>query len=164
MHPVVRIAPVETAEGLATVRALLTEYWGSFGFTPCFQNFSAELEGLPGAYARPAGRLALAEVDGEPAGCIALRRVDEIRAEPKRLYVRPTFRGLGLGRSLLEWVMNEARTAGYKELVGDTMPVMSDALSLYDRMGFERVGFGAPVQVSSLTQDSERPILIRITL
>ena len=65
-----------------------------------------------------------------------------IHAEAKRLYVRPAFRGLGLGRALIEWVMAEARAAGYPEIVGDTMPVMRDALALYDRMGFERAGTG----------------------
>jgi GNAT superfamily N-acetyltransferase len=133
-----RIAPVETSEALATVKTLLEEYWNSFGFTPCFQNFSEELAGLPGAYAPPAGRLALATIDGQPAGCIALRRVDDKRAEAKRLYVRAGFRGHGVGRALLEWVMAEARAQGYSEIVGDTMPVMREALALYDRLGFER--------------------------
>lgn len=157
----IQIKPVEGAEALATVRGLLEEYWDSFGFTPCFQNFGDELAGLPGAYAPPTGRLALALVDGRPAGCVALRRVDASRAEPKRLYVRQAFRGLGLGRALLEWVVNEARAAGYVELVGDTMPVMKDALALYDRMGFERAGVGAPVQASEGAQVLEEPILIR---
>ena len=161
---VVRIVAVEGAEDLATVRVLLEEYWGSFGFTPCFQNFGDELAGLPGAYAPPSGRLALATVNGQPAGCVALRRVDAMRAEPKRLYVRPAFRGHGLGRALLNWVMNEARSAGYRELVGDTMPVMKDALALYDRMGFERTGVGSPVQTSPFPQIAEEPILIRIRL
>ena len=160
----VQIVPVEGAAALATVRMLLQEYWDSFGFTPCFQNFEDELTGLPGAYAPPAGRLALATVDGQPAGCIALRPVDALRAEPKRLYVRPAFRGFGLGRILLEWVMNEARSAGYQELVGDTMPVMKDALALYDRMGWERTGSGAPVQTTQFPQIREEPILIRIKL
>ena len=133
-----QIQPVEGETAVATVRTMLLEYWDSFGFTPCFQNFGDEVASLPGAYAPPGGRLALATVNGEPAGCIALRRVDEIRAEAKRLYVRPAFRGTGLGRALLEWVMNEARAAGYREIVGDTMPVMRDALALYDRMGFKR--------------------------
>lgn len=133
-----QIQPVEGETAVATVRTMLLEYWDSFGFTPCFQNFGDEVASLPGAYAPPGGRLALATVNGEPAGCIALRRVDEIRAEAKRLYVRPAFRGTGLGRTLLEWVMNEARAAGYREIVGDTMPVMRDALALYDRMGFKR--------------------------
>jgi putative acetyltransferase len=133
----VEICPVESAEALAQVRALFEEYWNSFGFTPCFQNFSSELAGLPGAYAPPDGRLAIAFVAGIPAGCVALRRFDENRAEPKRLYVRPQFRGLGIGRALLDWVIAEARAAGYAELVGDSMPVMREALAMYERTGFE---------------------------
>ena len=133
-----RIEHVEGDAALATVKVLLQEYWDSFGFTPCFQNFGDELAGLPGAYAPPDGRLALATVDGEAAGCIALRRLDALRAEVKRLYVRPAFRGKGIARALMEWVMAEARAADCQEIVGDTMPVMHDALALYDRMGFER--------------------------
>jgi putative acetyltransferase len=163
-NPAINIVPIEGSSALETVRVLFEEYWQSFGFTPCFQNFGEELAGLPGTYAPPTGRLALAFIDGQPAGCVALRRVDDLRAEPKRLYVRPAFRGHGLGRALLEWVMNEARAAGYTELVGDTMPVMKDALALYDRMGFERTGVGAPVQASGLVPISEEPILIRIKL
>lgn len=159
-----QITAVDTAEALAAVRILLEEYWNSFGFTPCFQNFGEELAGLPGAYAPPDGRLALATVDDQPAGCIALRRVDRDHAEAKRLYVRPAFRGLGLGRALMEWVMGEARAAGYREIVGDTMPVMRDALALYERIGFERAGAGAPVQAAAFPQISEEPILIRIKL
>jgi GNAT superfamily N-acetyltransferase len=159
-----QITSVETAEALAAVRILLEEYWDSFGFTPCFQNFGEELAGLPGAYAPPGGRLALATVDDQSAGCIAMRCVDRDHAEAKRLYVRPAFRGVGLGRALMEWVMAEARTAGYREIVGDTMPVMRDALALYERMGFERAGAGAPVQATAFPQVSEEPILIRIRL
>ncbi len=122
------------------VRALFEEYWQSFGFTPCFQGFDQELAGLPGDYAPPGGRLALARIAGEPAGCVALRRFDEQRCEAKRLYVRPAFRGAGLGRELLRWVIGEARAAGYSEMVGDTMPVMTQALDMYDRAGFERTG------------------------
>jgi GNAT superfamily N-acetyltransferase len=152
-----QIQPVEGEAALTSVRALLQEYWDSFGFTPCFQRFGDELAGLPGAYAPPGGRLALATIDGQQAGCIALRRVDALRAEAKRLYVRPGFRGHGLGRALLEWVMAEARAAGYLEIVGDTMPEMRDALALYDRMGFERV---APYA----EQPTEGAIFIRIKL
>lgn len=131
------ISPVESAEAVAKVRVLFEEYWKSFGFTPCFQNFGDELAGLPGAYAPPDGRLAIAWANGTPAGCIALRRADAERAEAKRLYVRPAFRGLGLGRALMEWVAAEARAAGYVEIVGDSMPVMGEALTLYRQMGFE---------------------------
>jgi GNAT superfamily N-acetyltransferase len=123
---------------LAAVRRLFGEYWDSFGFTPCFQGFDREVALLPGDYAPPDGRLAMAIVDGEPAGCVALRRFDADRCEAKRLYVRPAYRGLGLGGALLRWVIDEARAAGYREMVGDTMPVMQQALEMYDRAGFER--------------------------
>jgi GNAT superfamily N-acetyltransferase len=119
------------------VRRLFQEYWDSFDFTPCFQNFSKEVAALPGDYAPPGGALGLAIVDGEPAGCAALRRVDDVRGEAKRLYVRPAFRGHGLGKELLEWIITQARAMGYRELVGDTMPVMAQALEMYRRMGFE---------------------------
>ena len=153
----VAIEAVDGEPALAQIRALLQEYWDSFGFSPCFQNFGDELAGLPGAYAPPGGRLALAVVDGQPAGCIALRRADARRAEAKRLYVRPAFRGFGLGRALMEWAIDEARAQGYLEIVGDTMPVMRAALALYDRMGFER-------SHPCAEQPAESPIFIRKTL
>jgi GNAT superfamily N-acetyltransferase len=134
-----RIVPVVTAEQLAQVRALFEEYWSSFGFTPCFQNFSDELAALPGDYVPPGGRLALALVEGQPAGCAALRRFDSERCEFKRLFVRPRFRGMRLGRELMAWIIAEAKAAGYRQLVCDTMPVMADALAMYQRAGFERI-------------------------
>src|SRR5579862_4209325 len=131
------IIAVETAAAVEQVRGLFEEYWNSFGFTPCFQNFSEETAALPGEYTPPGGRLALALIDGEPAGCAALRRFDAERCEAKRLYVRPQFRGCGVGRALLQWLIAEARRAGYREIVGDTMPVMMRALEMYARCGFE---------------------------
>jgi putative acetyltransferase len=133
-----RIVPASTPEQIAEVRRLFEEYWAAFGFTPCFQNFDAELASLPGKYEPPDGRLALAYVDDITAGCIALRRFDAQRAEAKRLYVRPQFRSNGVGRALLDWVIAEARGAGYREIVGDTLPVMQTALRMYARMGFAR--------------------------
>lgn len=132
------------APAVAQVRALFEEYWAAFGFTPCFQNFGEEVANLPGEYAPPGGRLVLSLVDGEPAGCGGLRPLDASRAEAKRLYVRPKFRGLGMGRALLDWIIAEARHAGYREIAGDTMPVMREALAMYERRGFERTGpYGA---------------------
>jgi putative acetyltransferase len=122
------------------VRELFREYWTLFGFSPCFQGFEAEVAGLPGAYAPPGGALVLALVEGQAAGCAALRPFDTLRSEAKRLYVRPQFRGRGLGRALLDWVIAEARTMGYREMVGDTIPQMTVALEMYDRAGFERTG------------------------
>ncbi len=132
------IIPV-TAGRVAAVRTLFEEYWRSFGFTPCFQNFAAELASLPGVYSPPDGRLALALASEDPAGCIALRRFDGRRCEAKRLYVRPNLRGRGIGRALLEWAIAEARKIGYEELLGDTLPLMDAALRMYSRIGFEQI-------------------------
>jgi carbonic anhydrase len=134
----VDIIPAHDAQYLPLVRTLFQEYWASFGFTPCFQNFSDELEGLPGDYAPPDGRLAVAMLDGLPAGCAAFRRFDAERCEAKRLWVRPAYRGRGVGGGLLNWIVAEARAAGYREIVGDTMPEMAQALAMYDRHGFDR--------------------------
>jgi len=139
-----RIVPAGREEDIALVRLLFQEYWDSFGFTPCFQNFRRELAELPGKYAPPGGRLGLALVDGRAMGCVALRPLDSTRCEAKRLYVKPEARGLGLGAALLAWVIAEARSAGYCEMLGDTMPVMRQALAMYDRLGFERIGPYSP--------------------
>jgi GNAT superfamily N-acetyltransferase len=135
-----QITPAISQEDLATVRTLFEEYWQSFGFTPCFQGFAEELEGLPGKYAPPGGVLGILRIDGVPAGCVALRPLDAGRAEFKRLYVRSAFRGQGLGRVLLEWIVAQARALNYRELLADTMPQMSAALAMYDGYGFERTG------------------------
>jgi putative acetyltransferase len=136
----VNIVLATSPEHVEAVQALFREYWDSFGFTPCFQDFGSEVATLPGKYSAPMGRLGMALVNNEPAGCVALRPLDSTRCEAKRLYVRPQFRGYGLGKQLLEWVIAEARAAGYRELVGDTMPVMEQALAMYERVGFERTG------------------------
>lgn len=135
-----QIVAVTAAAQVEEVRRLFEEYWNSFGFTPCFQHFDQELAALPGSYAPPRGRLALAVVEGAVAGCVALRPFDAKRCEAKRLYVRPAFRGRALGRALLDWIIAEARNTGYREILGDTMPVMAQALEMYDRRGFERTG------------------------
>jgi GNAT superfamily N-acetyltransferase len=127
-------------EQIEQIGLLFQEYWDSFDFTPCFQGFSEEVASLPGKYAPPGGALALAQTGGQAAGCIALRRLDERRCEVKRLYVRPAFRGQNLGKALLEWAIARARALGYREMLGDTMPVMARALEMYHRAGFERTG------------------------
>ena len=120
-------------ESLDEVRALLGEYWGSFGFTPCFQGFDQELEGLPGAYGPPRGALLLAP----GRGCVALRPLDARTAEMKRLYVRPAARGAGLGRALAEAAAARARELGFSRVVLDTMPKrMQEAVALYRSLGF----------------------------
>lgn len=120
-------------EHLDEVRALLGEYWKSFGFMPCFQGFDAELAGLPGAYGPPRGALLLAPA----GGCVALRPLDARSAEMKRLYVRPQARGTGLGRALAQAAVARARELGFARLVLDTIPErMQEAVALYRSMGF----------------------------
>jgi len=134
-----QILPATTIEQVESVRELWRSYWSEFGFTPCFQGFDREVAELPGKYAPPSGRLLMAVEDGEVIGAIALRAVDAETCEAKRLYVIPAHRGGGISRLLMRRIMDEARSIGYRRMVGDTMPVMTQALAMYDRMGFRRI-------------------------
>ena len=123
---------------LETVRELLREYaQQSDAAKLCFQGYDQELATLPGAYAAPDGCLLLAELGGVPAGCVALRRIDETRCEMKRLYVRAVFRGAGLAGLLVERIIGKARALGYQEMLLDTLPEMRAARLLYDMLGFQ---------------------------
>jgi GNAT superfamily N-acetyltransferase len=133
----IRVA--ESPGEIALVGQLWREYWDSFSLPMDFKGFGAELEGLPGTYAADGGALLLARHESEPAGTIALRRLDRTSGEVKRLYLRPGFRGHGLGRRLLEAVIERATTVQYDCLYADTLPSMTEALALYQRIGFERV-------------------------
>ena len=130
----------ETATQIAQARELFLEYAQSLGFSLCFQNFDAELAGLPGDYAPPDGRLLLATVEDQLAGCVALHKLDSQTCEMKRLYLRPQFRGKGLGRALTNQVIAEARQSGYQRMRLDTVePVMKDAVAMYRRLGFREI-------------------------
>ena len=118
------------------VRALLREYAAALPFELDFQDFDRELAGLPGAYTPPRGALLLARVDGEAAGCVALRPLAENACELKRLFVRPAARGLGLGRRLTTAIVSEARRLGYARMRLDTTPGMEAAQALYAELGF----------------------------
>lgn len=120
------------------MRDLFLEYAGSLNFNLCFQDFESELEGLPGAYAPPAGTLLLARAAGEAAGCVGVRPLDAGRCEMKRLYVRPQYRGMQLGRQLAERAIAFVRGAGYRSMVLDTLPQMVAATRLYRELGFVR--------------------------
>ena len=125
------------------IREIFQEYADGLGIDLCFQQFDAELAGLPGEYQEPRGGLLMARVGGELAGCCALRPLDNAdypnAAEMKRLYVRKAFRGFGLGRQLSEAILDTARRAGYACVLLDTLSEMDTSRSLYDDLGFVEI-------------------------
>jgi ribosomal protein S18 acetylase RimI-like enzyme len=130
----------ESQGQIVSVRELFLEYAQSLGFSLCFQSFDKELEALPGDYAPPEGRLLLAMCESQPAGCVALHKLDLEICEMKRLYIRPEFRGKGLGKILAERIIAEARQIGYKQLRLDTVePVMHTAVAMYRTLGFREI-------------------------
>jgi len=125
---------------LEAVRALFLDYAQSLGFSLCFQGFDEELRTLPGMYAPPRGRLLLAMEGDAPAGCVGLHEWDAQIAEMKRLYVRPAFRGRGLGRILTDAALADARALGYRSIRLDTIPtLMQPAIALYRELGFREI-------------------------
>jgi len=132
-----QIMRVETPEQLAQLRELFLEYARSLSFHICFDDFQNELDRLPGEYGPPSGRLLLALVNGDPAGCVALRPAGEGTGELKRLYVHRNFRRRGIGRRLVEQVLGEARQLDYRVIQLDTLPSMTEAQALYHSLGFK---------------------------
>jgi ribosomal protein S18 acetylase RimI-like enzyme len=134
-----KIDRVETEEALMESKTLLVEYMDTIRNEVCFQNFDQEVANLPGDYTPPDGRLLIARIDGSIAGCIALRKLEEGTCEMKRLYVRPQFRGLQIGRALTEAVIAEAREIGYTRMRLDTLPSMKKAQAIYQDIGFKEI-------------------------
>src|SRR5436190_15168206 len=130
----------QTVDEIAAAHRLFEEYAESLGFSLCFQDFDQELADLPGKYSAPGGRLLLAYVDKHLAGCIALRKHDSDTCEMKRLFLRPGFRGMGLGKALVVKIIDEARSIGYKRMCLDTIPgKMDSAIALYEAFGFRDI-------------------------
>lgn len=128
----------------AAVRALFDEYTQTPGvIETCYKSYEKERDTLPGEFAEPHGRLYLALVDGEPAGCIAMRRFDDSRCEMKRLFVRDTFRGRHIAHAMVEKLLADARSEGYRSMVLTTMDTMHAAQALYKGMGFVECSPGA---------------------
>lgn len=128
-----------TPEETAIVRDLFREYAKAIGTDLEYQGFTAELAALPAPYVPPRGALLIAYVDSGVAGCVALRPLGAHRGEMKRLYVRPTYRKSGLGKGLVEAVIDAARQTGHRELRLDTLQSMASAQALYRRLGFVEI-------------------------
>lgn len=141
--PQIELLQADSPELLVAAGLLFREYAGGLGVDLCFQNFEQELAALPGPYAEPGGALLVALVDGQPAGCGALRALPEAdypnACEMKRLFVRRAFRRFGLGRLLAQQLLDLATRAGYSTLLLDTLDEMDAARGLYVSLGFEEI-------------------------
>jgi GNAT superfamily N-acetyltransferase len=133
-----RLAKVRHPEEIAAATVLFREYADWLGIDLSFQGFEAEVAGLPGKYAPPAGELMLACTHGgDTLGCVALRSLAGTAVcEMKRLYVRPAARGHGIGAALVAAIIGCAQELGYAEMKLDTLAGMQEAFALYKRFGF----------------------------
>ena len=135
-----RITPVQSDDDLTAAIQLVGAYAASLGFDLGFQGFAAEVAGMPGKYAPPAGALLLArDGAGVALGCVALRPILAGCCEMKRLYVAPAGRGMGIGRALVDAIITEAGRIGYREIKLDTLPSMAGAIALYRQAGFTAI-------------------------
>lgn len=132
----ITIEKIATAEDLEEIKTLFREYVAFLGISLSFQSFEEELAKLPAKYAEPEGAIYLAKVDGQSAGCVAVWKLEEDVCEMKRLYVRPTFQGLGLGKKLAYVVMEEAQRKGYTKMKLDTLRRLESANRLYKSLQF----------------------------
>ncbi|CAN5542250.1 GNAT family N-acetyltransferase [soil metagenome] len=135
----IEIRPAQFPLELDAVRGIFREYAESLGVDLAFQGFEAEMAALPGKYATPGGRLLLAWRGTDLLACVAMRPLEGVDCEMKRLYVRPQARGERLGRLLAERICSEARQAGYARICLDTLPTMASAQRLYRSLGFEAI-------------------------
>ena len=137
--PTIALGQVVSPDEVAIVRELFWEYSAAIGTDLEFQGFSAELAALPGPYVPPHGALIIASIPKQVIGCVAMRPIDTLTGEMKRLYIRPEYRGRGLGRHLVGAAAELARVAGYRELRLDTLENMATAQALYRQLGFVEV-------------------------
>jgi len=135
----IRISEARWPDDRATVETLFREYVASLAEDISFQDFESEFAGLPGKYARPTGVVLIAQDGEQAAGTIAYRMVEPGVAEMKRLYVRPGWRGSGLGRELANELIEDARAQGYRTMLLDTLASMGAARALYRDLGFAPV-------------------------
>lgn len=131
------IKEVKTQKDIKAIQSLFLEYASWLDFPLCFQGFDKELATLPGKYSVPEGRLYLVTADGKDAGCIGLRKFSDGVCEMKRLYVRPDYRGTGIGKALVERIIEDAKAIGYQKMRLDTIKEkMGKAVEIYKEHGF----------------------------
>ncbi|HET6569813.1 MAG TPA: GNAT family N-acetyltransferase [Rhodothermales bacterium] len=133
----IELLEVRAAEEYGVARQLFEEYARIITEHLCFQRFAEELEALPLMYGAPTGALLLARSAGQDVGCVGIRRLDEDACEMKRLYVKPAFRGLGIGKRLVEAAVAQAQLLGYSIMRLDTLDTMAPARALYEAVGFQ---------------------------
>ena len=126
-------------EHMDAARELFREYASALGVDLSFQDFEHEVKDLPGEYSEPNGCILLAHLDFTLVGCVGLRPLSSEICEMKRMYVRPKFRGQGMGRILAEEVIAEARKRGYRRMRLDSLPMMREAQALYRSLGFTEI-------------------------
>lgn len=131
------IFQAQTDKHIQDARILFREYEAALGVDLCFQSFEEELANLPGKYAPPPGSLLLAEDDNGVTGCAAMRKIAEHCCEMKRLFVRPPYRGMGIGRMLAREIIRRARHSGYRIMYLDTLVILERAIALYQSLGFQ---------------------------
>lgn len=124
---------------LENIKLLFNEYTTMLGVNLTFQGYDEEIKNLPGKYALPYGRLYIAYYNNKAAGCIALRKFENDGCEMKRLFVRPEYRHLKIGKKLVDKIIEDARELKYKYMVLDTLSNLHEAVSLYKKSGFQEV-------------------------
>ena len=129
----------KTEDDYLEARTLLREYEAASEVDLCFQGFEEEVETLERMYGPPGGRFLLVRAGNATAGGVALRDSGGGICEMKRLYLRPAFRGRGLGRKCAEEIVHAAREMGYASMRLDTLPAMQEAIALYRSMGFTEI-------------------------
>lgn len=135
----INIIEANNKETLILVKNLFIDYSKELNVSLCFQNFDNEVSNLPGIYSRPNGCIFLAFYNGEAAGCVALKKLEEDVCEMKRLYVKPDFRKFGIGKLLIDRIIQESRIIGYSTMKLDTLARLKPAIKLYNSYGFNKI-------------------------
>jgi putative acetyltransferase len=134
-----QITEAKSKAEIEQARNLFREYQAFLNIDLCFQDFEQELASLPGKYAQPSGAILLARVDGELAGCVAVRPIEGDVCEMKRLYVKDKFRGLAIGKKLAQAIIEKAKQRNYKTMRLDTLERLETAMAIYQKLGFKRI-------------------------